>query len=178
MCMYMYNQSISCRRLLSNFINVFVWLNSSIRKHKYGSIVTITIQFGEPLQSKLSFSELLLLHTTIVHVFWCPRQTQHLRFQTSFRPEDHTDWERAPPSYNLKSSGNLDLNEHFRIFYPPWTTLSNCPTANNLIPYWNPYRKCRIIWTWFPSSEIRKAGVSGLRITKPQAYTLCRRRRE
>ena len=33
-----------------------------------------------------SVQELLLLH-----VFWCPRQTQHLRFQTSFRLEDHTD---------------------------------------------------------------------------------------
>ena len=34
-------------------------------------------------------------HTSIVHVFWCPRQTQHLRPETSFRPEDHTDWEKA-----------------------------------------------------------------------------------
>ena len=54
---------------------------------------------------------------------------------------------------------------------PPWTTLSNCPSANNLIPYWNLYRKCRKIWTWFPSSETRKASGSGLRITKPQACT-------
>ena len=84
--MYMYNciysQSVSCRRLLSLFIlsnclNVFVWHNSSIRKNKYESITKITIQFGESLQSKLSSSELLLLHTSIVHVFWCPRQTQH-----------------------------------------------------------------------------------------------------
>ena len=83
---------------LSNCINVFVWHNSSIRNHEYESITTITIQFGESLQFKLSLSELLLLHTSIVHVFWCPRQTQHLRFQTSFRPED---WERAQPSYAL-----------------------------------------------------------------------------
>ena len=81
---------------LSNCINVFVWHNSSIRKHEYESVTTITIQFGESLQ--LSSSELLLLQPSIVHLFWCLRQTQHLRFQTSFRPEDHTDWERAPPS--------------------------------------------------------------------------------
>ena len=86
---------------LPNCMNVFVWHNSSIRKHDYETITTITIQFGESLQSKLSFSELLLLHTSIVHVFWCQRQIQHLRFQTSFRPEDHTDSERVPPSYNL-----------------------------------------------------------------------------
>ena len=152
MCMYMYNciysQSISCRRSLSLFnlsscINVFVWHNSSIRKHEYESITTITTQFCESFKSKLSSSELLLLHTSIVHVFWCPGQTQHIRFQTSFRPEDHTDWERVPPSYNLQSSASLDLNEHLRIFLPPWTILSNCPSANNLIPNWNPYRKCR-----------------------------------
>ena len=84
----------------------------------YESITPITIQFGESLQSKLSSSKLLLLHTNIVHVFWCPRQTQHLRFQTSFIPEGHTDWEMAIPSYDLQSSGNPDLNEHLRIFYP------------------------------------------------------------
>ena len=64
------------------FFFFLVWHNSSIRKHEYESITTITIQFGESLQSNLSSSELLLLHTNIVHVFWCPRQTQHLRFQT------------------------------------------------------------------------------------------------
>ena len=36
----------------------------------------------------------------IFHVFRCPRQTQHLRFETFFRLEDHTDWERAPASYD------------------------------------------------------------------------------
>ena len=86
---------------LSNCINVFVWHNSSIRKHEYEYITTITIQFGESFQFKLSSSELLVLHTSIVRVFWCPRQTQHLRSQTSFRPEDHTYWERVPPSYDL-----------------------------------------------------------------------------
>ena len=37
------------------------------------------------------------LTTSIVHLFRCPRHTQHLRFETSFRPEDHTD-------YTVKSS--------------------------------------------------------------------------
>ena len=63
MCNCIYSQSVSCRRLLSIFslsssINVFVWHNSSIRKHEYESITTITIQFCESLQSKLSSSEL------------------------------------------------------------------------------------------------------------------------
>ena len=94
-------------------------------------------------------------HTSIVHVFWFPRQTQHLWFETSFRPEDHTDWERAPPSYDLQSWSSLGLNEHLTILYldePPWTTfpVRICP------PHWNPYRKCRKIWTRFPSSEIPK----------------------
>ena len=31
---------------LSNCINVFVWHNSSVRKHEHESITTITIQFG------------------------------------------------------------------------------------------------------------------------------------
>ena len=121
MCMYMYNfnysQSISCRRLLSFFLNVFVWHNSSIIKHEYEAITTITIQFVESLQSKLSSSVLLLSHTSIVHVFWCPHQTQHLQFQVSFTPEDHIDWETAPPSYDRQSSGRLYLNESLRIFY-------------------------------------------------------------
>ena len=47
-----------------------------------------------------------------------PRQTQHLRFETSFRPEDHTDWERAPLNYDLQSWSSLGLNEHLRILYP------------------------------------------------------------
>ena len=59
-----------------------------------------------------------VLHTSIVHDFWCPRQTQHLRFETSFRPEHHTDWEKAPPSYDLQSWGNLCLKAHLRILYP------------------------------------------------------------
>ena len=55
---------------LSNCINGFVWHNNSIRKHEFEFITTITIEFGESLQSKLSSSELLiLLHTSIVHVF-------------------------------------------------------------------------------------------------------------
>ena len=37
----------------------------------------------------------------------------------SFRPEGHTDWEMAPPSYDLQSWGSLGLNEHLRILYPP-----------------------------------------------------------
>ena len=73
----------------------------------------------------------------------------------SFRPEGHTDWERAPPSYDLQSWSSLGLNEHLTILYPdepPWTSLPVriCP------PHWNPYRKCRTIWTRFPISEIRK----------------------
>ena len=42
-------------------------------------------------------------HTSIAHVLRCPRQTQHLQFETSFRAEDHIDWEIAPPSYDLNS---------------------------------------------------------------------------
>ena len=43
-----------------------------------------------------------------VHVFRCPRHTQHLRFETFVRPEDYTDWERAPPSNDPQSWGSLD----------------------------------------------------------------------
>ena len=68
--------------------------------------------------SCLPLELLMFLHPSIVHVFRCSHQTQHLRFETSFRPEDHTDWEMVPPSYDLQSPGNIDLNEHLRIFYP------------------------------------------------------------
>ena len=62
--------------------------------------------------SALAVSSVLLTLITIysiVHILRCPRQTQHLQFETSFRPEDHTDWEIAPPSYDLKSWWSLDL---------------------------------------------------------------------
>ena len=29
---------------------------------------------------------------------------------SDFRPEDHTDWERAPPSYDLQSSVLIWMN--------------------------------------------------------------------
>ena len=29
-----------------------------------------------------------------------------------------------------------------------WDSLSNYPSANNLIPYWNPYRKCQKSGSW------------------------------
>ena len=63
--MYMYNciysQSVSRRRLfslfsLSNCLNVFVWQNSSVRKNKYESITTITIQFGGSLHTLVLFT--------------------------------------------------------------------------------------------------------------------------
>ena len=39
--------------------------------------------------------------------------SQHLRSETFLRPEDYTDWEIAPPSYDPQSWGSLDLNEHY-----------------------------------------------------------------
>ena len=82
----------------------------SIRKHGYEFITTLSLS---NLMSPFSLSCLLRLvdaqHNSIVHVLRCPRQTQHLQVETSFRPEDHTDWEIALPSYDLKSYGSLDL---------------------------------------------------------------------
>ena len=76
----------------------------SIRKHGYEFITTLSLS---NLMSPFSLNCLLRLvdaqHNSIVYVLRCPRQTQHLQFETSFRPEDHTDWEIAPPSYDLKS---------------------------------------------------------------------------
>ena len=66
-----YSPSISCRCLLSlfnlsngiffYFLFFFFWNKNSIRKHEYEFIITITIEFCESLQSKLSSSELLML---------------------------------------------------------------------------------------------------------------------
>ena len=112
-----YHADVYLVYLVFQIAYMFCLTQQFYKKHEYEYITTITIPFGESVQSELSSSELLLLHTIIVHVFWCPRQTQHLRFQTSFRPEDHIDWEMAPHSYDLQSSGILDLNEHLRIFY-------------------------------------------------------------
>ena len=62
-----------------------------------------------------------------------------------FETGDHTDWEKAPSSCDLQSW----FEWSFEKYLPPWNTLSNCPSANNCQPYWNPYRKCRKKWTWF-----------------------------
>ena len=76
----------------------------SIRKQGYEFITTLSYRVWWVLSVLVV---LLCLvddkHTSIVHVLRCPRQIQHLQFETSFRPEDHTDWEIAPPSYDLKS---------------------------------------------------------------------------
>ena len=118
-----YSQSISCRPSLSLFSlsNCIMFLfdttilsesmNMSYHYHYY------------PVWWVLSVLAVLLwlfdvLHTSIVHDFWCPRQTQHLRFETSFRMEDHTDWERAPPSYDLQSWGSLVWIQIWEFFTP------------------------------------------------------------
>ena len=44
-----------------------------------------------------------MLNTLVLSTYLDVRATQNLQFETSFRPEDHTDWEIAPPSYDLKS---------------------------------------------------------------------------
>ena len=44
----------------------------------------------------------------------------------------------------------------FENSLPPWTTLSNCPSANNFSAILKPLSKVSKIWTWFPSSEIIK----------------------
>ena len=76
----------------------------SIRKHGYEFITTLHYRVWWVLSD---LAVLLCLvdakHTSIVHVLRCPRQTRHLQFETFFRQECHTDWEIAPPSYDLKS---------------------------------------------------------------------------
>ena len=56
--------------ILSNCINVFVWQNNSIWKHEYEFTTTITIEFGESLQSKQSSSELIMLLHTSTRGIW------------------------------------------------------------------------------------------------------------
>ena len=77
-------------------------------------ITTINIQLGESLSSSDLWCS---THQYLVHVFWSPCQTQHLWLETSFRPDDHTDWGMAPPSYYLQSWGSLGLSEYLRILY-------------------------------------------------------------
>ena len=72
----------------------------SIRKHGYEFITTLPLS---NLMSSFSVSCPPPSCWCLTHVLRCPRQTQHLQFETSFRPEDHTDWEIATPSYVLKS---------------------------------------------------------------------------
>ena len=55
-------------------------------------------------------------------------------------------------------------------FLPPWTTLSNYPSTNNLIPYWNPYRNCRKnlnLVSQFRNTKKRVGQVWELRNLKP-----------
>ena len=112
-----YSQSISCRRSLylfslSNCMNGFVWHNNSIRKHE----LWVYHYNNYPVLWALSVLAVLLWlfdaqRTSIVHVFWCRRQIQHFRFRTSFRPEDHSDWEMAPPM------GSLSLISDFYLVW-------------------------------------------------------------
>ena len=50
----------------------------------------------------------------------------------------------------------LDYKETFDNSLPPWITLSNYHSANDLSAVLNPLSRCRKIWTRFPSFEIRK----------------------
>ena len=165
-----YSQSISCRRSLSLFslstcINVFVWHNwlfyqkAWIWVHHYNNY---------PVWWALSVLAVLLWHfdvqhTSITHVFWCPRQTQHLLFETALRPENHTDWERAPPS------GKSGFECTFEKSLPPWTTLSNCPSANNSSAVMKPYRNCRKKLNLVSQVRNTKTGGASLRIARSQS---------
>ena len=88
----LYLQSVSFMQMLTQFI----W---SFKLHK---CFCLTQQFyqkawmlvyhynNHPVWRVLSVLAVILClfdaqHTSIGHVFWCPRQTQHLRLETSFR---------------------------------------------------------------------------------------------
>ena len=76
-----YSRSISCRCSLIlfsllNCIHVFVWHNSAIRNHEYKFIYYNNYPVWRVL-SVLAVLLWLLMHTSIFHAFWYPRQTQH-----------------------------------------------------------------------------------------------------
>ena len=50
-----------------------------------------------------------MLNTQELFTLRCQRQTMRLYFETSFRLEDHTDWEIVPPGFDLQSYGSLDF---------------------------------------------------------------------
>ena len=88
-----YSQSVSCRCSLSLFSLsncIYVLFDTTILSESVN--IGLSLQLVSSLLSPSSPSCLLWLfdaqHTSIVHEFWCPRQTQRLWFETSFRPED------------------------------------------------------------------------------------------
>ena len=104
-------------------------------------------------------------HTIIGHLFSCLRQTQHLRVETGgpYWLGGNSAWLWSPVL------GKSQFEWTVWDFLPPWTTLSNCLSSNDLS---KPFRKCRKIWTYrSPSSEIRTQMGKCLRIMRSQVCT-------
>ena len=59
----------------------------------------------------------------------------------------------------------------FENSLPPWTTLSNCPSANNLSALLKPLSKVSNNLNLVSQFQNMKAGVAGLGITRSQTYT-------
>ena len=117
MCMYMYNyiysQSFSCRRLLISLFSLSIFPKCFCLTQQFYKKACIWIYHynTHQLSSLLShFSPSCLppnccFYTLVLFTYFDVRARLsisdfRLPSNASFRPEDHTDWERAPPSYD------------------------------------------------------------------------------
>ena len=77
-------------------------------------------------------------HYTNYRVWWvlsvlavlCLVDPQHFRFETSFRPEDHTDWEMATTSYDFKSRFRINEWTLFLFYFYPIKHLKQLSQTN------------------------------------------------
>ena len=116
----------------------------------YEFITLKTIEFDESFQSPSS-SDLLMLDTLVLFTYL--DVSARLSISDLILPSDQktilTGRRHHPAIFSSPGGVSIRMN----IFLNPWTTLSNCPSTNDLSAVLKSLSKT---WTRFPSSEIRK----------------------
>ena len=140
----------------------------SNRKHEYEFITTITIKFDESFWFQLSSSDLLMLNTLVFFTYLDVRARLNisvLRLHSDRRTiligrGPHLAMIPSPREVSIRLNITFTSMNHFKQLFQYEWFVNRIETQ---------YRKCRKIWTWFPSSEMRKRMVQvwELRDLKP-----------
>ena len=140
----------------------------SNRKHKYEFISTITIKFDESFRSKLSSSDLLTLNTLVFFTYLYVRARLSIS-DLRLSSDRKTTLNRSLPHLAMiPNPGEVSIR--MNIIFTPMTHLKQLSQYEYFVSRTEtPYRKCRKIWTRFPSSKMRKLVVQvwELRDLKP-----------